>query len=84
VSWTLLAPATAVVVTLVALSWSMHRVETEVAALRASLRRSRAAGVAVHELERDTAATVAEAHRIEQTARTRAHLRRTRRRSAPR
>lgn len=84
VSWTLLAPAVAVVATLVALAWSMHRVETEVAALRVALRRSRAANVAVHELERDAATTIAEAHRIEQTARTRAHLRRVRRRSEPR
>ncbi len=84
VSWTLLTPAAAVVVTLVALAWSMRRVETETAALRAALRRSRAAGVAIDELQRDTAATVAEANRVQQAARARAHLRRTRRRSEPR
>ena len=84
VSWTLLAPAAAIVVTLVALAWSMHRVELELAALRASLRRSRAAGVAIDELERETLATVTEAQRIEHAARTRADLRRSRRRSSRR
>lgn len=76
-----MAPAFAIVVTLAALAWSMHRLELELAALRAALRRSRAAGVAVHELERASAATIAEATRIEREARARADLRRTRRRT---
>jgi hypothetical protein len=84
VSWTLLAPAAAIVVTLCVLAWSMHRIEIELAAVRASLRRSRAAGVAVTELERETVATLAELQRIEETARRRADLRRSRRRSGRR
>jgi hypothetical protein len=81
VSWTLLAPAVAVVATLCVLAWSMHRVEVEVAALRSSLRRSRAASVALHELERDTTTTIANAERLGRAAQTRADLRRSRRRT---
>ena len=81
VSWTLLAPAIGIVGTLCALAWSMHRVELELAALRSSLRRSRAASVALHELERDTAATIAEAERLGRATQTRADLRRSRRRT---
>lgn len=83
-SWTLLAPAVAIVATLCALAWSMYRVEVEITALRSSLRRSRAAAVAVDEFERDTAATLAEARRIDEAARTRAAQRRSRRRSGRR
>ncbi|MEZ5244298.1 MAG: hypothetical protein R2707_04310 [Acidimicrobiales bacterium] len=79
-SWTLLAPAVAIVSTLCVLAWSMHRVELELAALRLSLRRSRAASVALHELERDTSATIANAQQLGRTAQARADLRRTRRR----
>ena len=81
VTWTLLAPAIAVVGTLCALAWSMHRVELEVAALRSSLRRSRAASVALAELERDTTTTIAAAARVRDDARARADLRRSRRRT---
>ncbi len=84
VSWTLLAPASAIVTTLCVLAWSLHRVELEVAALRGALRRSRAAGVAVHELERDTAPTIDLAQQVDQSARRRADLRRSRRRSGRR
>jgi len=84
VSWTLLAPATAIVLTLFVLAWSMHRVEIELAALRSSLRRSRAAGVAIDELQRQTISTMHEAERIDRQARARADLRRSRRRSIDR
>ncbi|MEQ8841390.1 MAG: hypothetical protein RIB98_10435 [Acidimicrobiales bacterium] len=77
-SLTLLAPAAAIVVTLCMLAWSMHRIEGELAALRSSLRRSRAAGVAIDELRRETAATMHDAERVE---RHRADLRRSRRRT---
>jgi len=84
VTWSLLAPATAVVITLCVLAWSMHRVELELAALRASLRRSRAAGVAIDELRRETAVTMHEVERLEQQSRRRADLRRRRRRPTDR
>jgi len=83
-SWTLLAPAGAIVTTLCALAWSMQRLEGELAALRASLRRSRAAGVAVDELHRDTSATMHEVERLDRAARARADLRRSRRRAGDR
>jgi hypothetical protein len=84
VSWTLLAPAIAIVSTLCALAWSMHRVEFELAALRSSLRRSRTTSVALHELERNTSAAIAEAERLGRAAQTRADLRRSRRRTSRR
>lgn len=80
-SWTLLAPAVAIVTTFGALAWSMHRIDRELVALRASLRRSRATGVALVELERDTVRAVREAERIDHSHRARADLRRARRRS---
>jgi len=84
VTWTVLAPAAAIISALGLLAWSMQRLEAEVAALRASLRRSRAAAVATDELARHTVAVTRRAGEIEHDVRARADLRRSRRRSARR
>jgi hypothetical protein len=84
VTWTVLAPATAIISALGMLTWSMNRLEAEVAALRSSLRRSRAAAVATDELARHTGAVTRRVTEIEHDARARADLRRSRRRSAGR
>ena len=81
---TLLAPATAIVFALCVLALSMRSLEAEVVALRASLRRSRAAAVATDELERHTRVFAERATEIDHNARSRADLRRSRRRSARR
>jgi hypothetical protein len=84
VTWTLLAPATAIVIALCVFVWSMHRLESEVVALRSSLRRSAAAAVATDDLGRHTHALADRAVEIDHEARSRADLRRSRRRSARR
>ena len=83
-TWILLAPAFAVVAALTMMAWSMHRVDAEVRSLRDSLRLSRAAGVATDELDRHTRGVARRALEIDTTARARAELRRSRRRSARR
>ncbi|GJM39164.1 MAG: hypothetical protein DHS20C19_25310 [Acidimicrobiales bacterium] len=80
----LLAPAAATVLCLVVLAWSMARVDVELRALRASLRRSRAAAVATDDLQRATRTVVEEVQRIDHDTRARAHVRRTRRSSTAR
>ncbi len=79
-----MVPATAVVVALVVLAWSMQRIETEVVALRVALRRSRRAAVATDELERLTGTVAERAAVVDRTRRARRDLRRDRRRSGRR
>jgi hypothetical protein len=74
----------AIVVALGVFVWSMQRIETEVVALRSSLRRSRAAAVATDDLGRHTRALADRAVEIDHDSRARADLRRSRRRSARR
>jgi hypothetical protein len=81
VTWTLLAPASAIVLAVCALAWSLHRMETEIASLRGALRRSRTTAVATDELHRDVRAMSARAAEIQRDARRRTDLRRSRRRA---
>lgn len=78
-SWTLLAPAFSIVVTLVVLAWAMHRVEAELQQLRLSLQRSRVAAVATDELQRDARRVASEIGRIDEKNRHRRERRRSRR-----
>jgi hypothetical protein len=80
----LLAPSAAVVAALCAFAWSMYRLESEIGDLRGSLRRSRAAAVATDELERHARDVRRRAQQIQREARSRADLRRIRRRSPAR
>ncbi|MEM7142302.1 MAG: hypothetical protein AAF548_14865 [Actinomycetota bacterium] len=82
-TWTLLLPAAMTALCLVVLAWSMQRVDAELAALRASLRRSRAAAVATDDLRHTTRDVVDEIGRLEAGARARAERRRARQ-STPR
>lgn len=77
-SWTLLAPAFSIVVTLVVLAWAMHRIEAELQELRLSLRRSRVATVATDELQRDARRVAFEIERIDEKNRQRRERRRAR------
>ncbi len=84
VTLSLLLPAVAVVITLVALTLSFQRIEHELALLRVALRRSRAAAVATDELGRLSATVSARAVEIDADARVRLHRRRSRRHAAGR
>ena len=83
-TWSLLLPAAATVITLTVLTMSLQRVRHELTELRLSLRRSRAAAVATDELERRTIIVAARAADIDAGARRRLHHRRSRRRTAHR
>lgn len=54
-AWTLLLPASAVVIALVTLAVGLRRVEHEAAALRGSLRRAGATAIAADEADRSAA-----------------------------
>lgn len=80
-TWSLLLPAAAVVISLAVLAGSFRRVDRELVDLRLALRRSRATAVATDDLQRLTTAVATQAADIEREARTRVHRRRNRRRS---
>lgn len=72
-SWSLLLPACAITAALVTLAVGLRRIETELVALRAALRRSAATAVAADELHRAATNVAERAIAVDVDARRRIH-----------